>query len=144
MPEAVIVATARTPIGRANKGSLTECRPDDLAGLIIKDVLGKVPSLDPQTVEDVIVGCGQPGGEADRVPAVAQPVRRGSRHGPPDPPEVKPIAGSVHRSLVRRRSLVAGRPTDSSPTRQDRGRLPLRRDAASGNNLPRVSKITSN
>ena len=38
MPEAVIVATARTPIGRANKGSLTECRPDDLAGFIIKDV----------------------------------------------------------------------------------------------------------
>ena len=64
MPEAVIVATARTPIGRANKGSLTECRPDDLAGFIIKDVLGKVPSLDPQTVEDVILGCGQPGGEA--------------------------------------------------------------------------------
>ena len=47
MPEAVIVATARTPIGRANKGSLTECRPDDLAGFIIKDVLGKVPALDP-------------------------------------------------------------------------------------------------
>ena len=64
MPEAVIVATARTPIGRANKGSLTECRPDDLAGFIIEDVLGKVPSLDPQTVEDVILGCGQPGGEA--------------------------------------------------------------------------------
>ena len=64
MPEAVIVATARTPIGRANKGSLTECRPDDLAGFIIKDVLGKVPSLDPQVVEDVILGCGQPGGEA--------------------------------------------------------------------------------
>jgi acetyl-CoA C-acetyltransferase len=64
MPEAVIVATARTPIGRANKGSLTECRPDDLSGLIIKAVLDKVPALDPQTVEDVIWGCGQPGGEA--------------------------------------------------------------------------------
>jgi acetyl-CoA C-acetyltransferase len=64
MPEAVIVATARTPIGRANKGSLTECRPDDLSALIIKSVLGKVPQLDPQLVEDVIWGCGQPGGEA--------------------------------------------------------------------------------
>ena len=64
MPEAVIVATARTPIGRANKGSLTECRPDDLSGHIIKAVLDKVPGLDPQTVEDVIWGCGQPGGEA--------------------------------------------------------------------------------
>jgi acetyl-CoA C-acetyltransferase len=64
MPEAVIVATARTPIGRANKGSLTECRPDDLAGFIIKTVLDKVPALDPQTVEDVILGCAQPAGEA--------------------------------------------------------------------------------
>ena len=64
MPEAVIVATARTPIGRANKGSLTECRPDDLSALIIMSVLEKVPSLDPQTVEDIIWGCGQPGGEA--------------------------------------------------------------------------------
>jgi acetyl-CoA C-acetyltransferase len=64
MPEAVIVATARTPIGRANKGSLTECRPDDLSGHIIKALLEKVPSVDPQTVEDVIWGCGQPGGEA--------------------------------------------------------------------------------
>src|SRR6478752_6704960 len=52
MPEAVIVATARTPIGRANKGSLTECRPDDLSALIIKALLAKLPSLDPQTVED--------------------------------------------------------------------------------------------
>ncbi|MDQ2650966.1 MAG: acetyl-CoA C-acetyltransferase [Actinomycetota bacterium] len=64
MPEAVIVATARTPIGRANKGSLTECRPDDLSGFIIKTVLEKVPALDPQSVEDIILGCGQPGGEA--------------------------------------------------------------------------------
>jgi len=64
MPEAVIVATARTPIGRANKGSLTECRPDDLSALIISSVLEKVPTLDPQLIEDVIWGCGQPGGEA--------------------------------------------------------------------------------
>ena len=47
MPEAVIVATARTPIGRANKGSLVDCRPDDLSALIIDAVLAKVPSLDP-------------------------------------------------------------------------------------------------
>ena len=64
MPEAVIVATARTPIGRANKGTMTEFRPDDLSGFIIKALLEKVPGLDPQTVEDVIWGCGQPGGEA--------------------------------------------------------------------------------
>ncbi len=64
MPEAVIVATARTPIGRANKGSLIECRPDDLSALIISAVLAKVPQLDPTQVEDVIWGCGQPAGEA--------------------------------------------------------------------------------
>ena len=64
MPEAVIVSTARTPIGRANKGSLVNCRPDDLSALIIKAALDKVPNLDPNLVEDVILGCGQPAGEA--------------------------------------------------------------------------------
>ena len=64
MPEAVIVATARTPIGRANKGSLVDCRPDDLSGFIISALLAKVPSLDPGLIEDVIWGCGQPAGEA--------------------------------------------------------------------------------
>ena len=64
MPEAVIVATGRTPIGRANKGSLIECRPDDLSALVIKTVLGKVPQLKATDVEDVLMGCGQPAGEA--------------------------------------------------------------------------------
>jgi acetyl-CoA C-acetyltransferase len=64
MPEAVIVATGRTPIGRANKGSLVDCRPDDLAALAVGAVLEKLPSLDPAAVEDVIVGCAQPSGEA--------------------------------------------------------------------------------
>src|SRR5215510_9248965 len=64
MPEAVIVATARTPIGRANKGSLVECRPDDLSAVIISAVLEKVPQLDAAQVEDIIWGCGQPAGEA--------------------------------------------------------------------------------
>ena len=64
MPEAVIVATGRTPIGRAMKGSLVDCRPDDLTALVVKTVLEKLPQLDPQTVEDVIVGCAQPAGES--------------------------------------------------------------------------------
>jgi acetyl-CoA C-acetyltransferase len=64
MPEAVIVATGRTPIGRANKGSLVDCRPDDLTTHVLKAVLAQVPQLDPTTVEDVIVGCGQPAGES--------------------------------------------------------------------------------
>jgi acetyl-CoA C-acetyltransferase len=64
MPDAVIVATGRTPIGRAFKGSLIECRPDDLAALAIKEVVGKVPQLDPAEIEDIVLGCGQPGGES--------------------------------------------------------------------------------
>ncbi len=64
MPEAVIVATGRTPIGRAMKGSLVECRPDDLAANVIKAVLEKVPQLDPNSVEDLMLGSGQPAGEA--------------------------------------------------------------------------------
>jgi acetyl-CoA C-acetyltransferase len=64
MPEAVIVATGRTPIGRAFKGSLVDMRPDDLTALVIRTVLAKLPELDPQSVEDVIVGCGQPAGES--------------------------------------------------------------------------------
>jgi acetyl-CoA C-acetyltransferase len=62
--DAVIVATARTPIGRANKGSLVDCRPDDLGAGIIEALLAKVPALDPAEVEDVIWGCAQPAGES--------------------------------------------------------------------------------
>jgi len=63
MPEAVIVSTARTPIGRAFKGSLIEMRPDDLAAIAVKAALAKVPNLDPSTVEDLMIGCAQPAGE---------------------------------------------------------------------------------
>ena len=63
MSDAVIVATSRTPIGRANKGSLAEARPDDMSAFIIKDVLSKVPQLQPDQVEDILWGTGQPGGE---------------------------------------------------------------------------------
>ncbi len=64
MPEAVIVATARTPIGRAFKGSLVDLRPDDLTALIVRTLLEQVPELDPHSVEDLIVGCGSPAGES--------------------------------------------------------------------------------
>ncbi|HZA39787.1 MAG TPA: acetyl-CoA C-acyltransferase [Actinomycetota bacterium] len=60
MPEAVIVAASRTPIGRAKKGSLVDARPDDLAAFAVKDVLAKVPEVDPGEVVDVMVGCGFP------------------------------------------------------------------------------------
>jgi len=60
VPEAVIVATARSPIGRAFKGSLKDVRPDDLATTIVQAVLDKVPSLDPATLDDLMLGCAEP------------------------------------------------------------------------------------
>src|SRR6266568_4090329 len=63
MPEAVIVATARSPIGRAFKGSLTTIRPDDLTGQMVTAALAQVPQLDPADIGDLMLGCGLPGGE---------------------------------------------------------------------------------
>src|SRR3954453_16847368 len=63
MPEAVIVAATRSPIGRANKGSLVDLRPDELTAQIVTAALAKVPQLDPHDVDDLILGCGLPGGE---------------------------------------------------------------------------------
>jgi acetyl-CoA C-acetyltransferase len=75
MPEAVIVSTARSPIGRAMKGSLIGMRPDDLAAQMVRAALDKVPALNPHQIHDLILGCGQPGGESGfnlgRVVAVA-------------------------------------------------------------------------
>ncbi|MFC6010765.1 acetyl-CoA C-acetyltransferase [Nocardia lasii] len=64
MPEAVIVATARSPIGRAGKGSLKDMRPDDLTVQMVRAALAQVPALDPAEVEDLVLGCGQPAGES--------------------------------------------------------------------------------
>jgi len=63
MPEAVIVAHTRTPIGRAMKGSLKDVRADDLAAQAIESVLSSVPELDREEIGDLILGCGLPGGE---------------------------------------------------------------------------------
>src|SRR5919199_1667156 len=63
MPEAVIVAAARSPIGRAHKGSLTTIRPDDLTVQVVSAALAQVPQLDPADVDDLMLGCGLPGGE---------------------------------------------------------------------------------
>ncbi|WP_330250239.1 acetyl-CoA C-acetyltransferase [Nocardia sp. NBC_00565] len=63
MPEAVIVSTARSPIGRAVKGSLADIRPDDLTTQIVRAALDKVPALDPAQIDDLVLGCGSPGGE---------------------------------------------------------------------------------
>jgi acetyl-CoA C-acetyltransferase len=64
MTEAVIVATARSPIGRAAKGSLVDLRPDDMSAQIVKALMAKVPQVPASAVEDLIMGCGQPAGEA--------------------------------------------------------------------------------
>jgi acetyl-CoA C-acetyltransferase len=63
MPEAVIVSTARSPIGRAMKGSLVSIRPDDLAAQMVRAALDKVEGLNPHQIDDLILGCGLPGGE---------------------------------------------------------------------------------
>jgi len=63
VPEAVIVATARTPIGRAFKGSMTEIRADDLTATIVEAAMAKVPRLSAADVDDLVLGCGLPGGE---------------------------------------------------------------------------------
>lgn len=64
MPEAVIVAIARSSIGRAYKGSLRDVRPDDLAVQMVNAVLAKTPQLDPRDIEGLVLGSAQPGGEA--------------------------------------------------------------------------------
>ncbi|HXJ05859.1 MAG TPA: acetyl-CoA C-acyltransferase [Candidatus Acidoferrum sp.] len=63
MPEAVIVSSIRTPVGKAFKGSLRATRPDDLAALAIKEALARVPGLDAKEIDDVILGCAMPEGE---------------------------------------------------------------------------------
>ncbi len=63
MPEAVIVAAARSPIGRAVKGSLAGIRPDDLTAQLVRAALAQVPQLDLADVDDLMLGCGLPGGE---------------------------------------------------------------------------------
>ncbi|MDT0441665.1 acetyl-CoA C-acetyltransferase [Streptomyces johnsoniae] len=63
MPEAVIVSAARSPIGRAGKGSLKDLRPDDLTATVIRAALDRVPALDPADLDDLLLGCGLPGGE---------------------------------------------------------------------------------
>jgi acetyl-CoA C-acetyltransferase len=60
VPEAVIVATARSPIGRAMKGSLVDVRPDHLVATIVRAALDKVPGLDPRTLDDLMLGCAEP------------------------------------------------------------------------------------
>ncbi|HWL45131.1 MAG TPA: acetyl-CoA C-acetyltransferase [Ilumatobacter sp.] len=63
-PEAVIVATARSPIGRAHKGSLVGLRPDDMAAQIVRALMDSAPQVSADAIDDLVLGCGQPFGEA--------------------------------------------------------------------------------
>lgn len=63
MTEAVIVSAARSPIGRAGKGSLKDMRPDELAAQMVRAALDQVPGLDPAEIVDLMMGCAQPAGE---------------------------------------------------------------------------------
>ncbi len=82
MPEAVIVSTARSPIGRAVKGSLKDMRPDDLSVQMIQAALAKVPGLDPREITDLHLGVGQPAGESGHNLARAVAVLSGMDHLP--------------------------------------------------------------
>src|SRR6266545_6711572 len=63
MREVVIASAVRTPVGRANKGTLRSTRPDDLAATVIRGALDRVPQLDAREIEDVILGCAMPEAE---------------------------------------------------------------------------------
>ncbi len=82
MTEAVIVATARSPIGRAGKGSLKDMRPDDLTVQMVRAALAKVPGLDPMDITDLMLGVGQPAGEAGNNLGRAVAVLAGLDHLP--------------------------------------------------------------
>jgi len=77
MREAVVVVSSRTPLAKSFRGSFNLTRPDDLAAHCIKDVLGKVPQLDPREIEDVILGCGQPHGAQGTNVARVATIRAG-------------------------------------------------------------------
>jgi acetyl-CoA C-acetyltransferase len=82
MPEAVVVATARSPIGRAAKGSLAEMRPDDLTVQMVQAALAKVPQLDRRDIDDLMLGVGQPAGESGNNLARVVAVLAGMDHLP--------------------------------------------------------------
>ena len=82
MSEAVIVSTARSPIGRAFKGSLKDVRPDDLAATIVTAAMAKIPGLDPRVVDDLYLGCAEPSGEQGANMARVVAVLAGFDHLP--------------------------------------------------------------
>jgi acetyl-CoA acyltransferase len=83
MPEAFIVSSVRTPVGRAAKGALRTCRPDDLAAIAIREAIARVPELSPAEVDDVILGCAMPEAEQGMNVARIASLRAGLPVGVP-------------------------------------------------------------
>ena len=106
MPEAVIVSAARSPIGRANKGSLKDFRPDDLTALIAQAALDKIPALDPKDVDDFLLGCGLPGGEAGN--NMARVVTTLMGHEIPGATITRYCSSSVQTSRMAFHAIKAG------------------------------------
>src|SRR6266480_6565471 len=83
MKEAVIVAGVRTAVGKAPRGTLRTTRPDDMAATVIEDLLRRVPSLSPESIDDVILGCATPEGESGTNVARIAALRAGLPHSVP-------------------------------------------------------------
>src|SRR3954462_6646321 len=107
MPEAVIAAAARSPIGRAFKGSLKDLRPDDLAATITRAALDQVPELDPTDIDDLMLGCGLPGGEQGFNMARIVAVLMGMDHLP-GPPVTRYCSSSLQTTRMALHAIRAG------------------------------------
>ena len=104
MREAVVVASSRTALAKSFRGSFNMTRPDDLTAHCIKDVLGKVPGLDPREVEDVVLGCGQPHGPQGSNVARISAMLAGLPHrlgAPRSTASVLPACRRLHWLLTR-------------------------------------------
>jgi acetyl-CoA C-acetyltransferase len=107
MPEAVIVAAVRSPIGRAFKGSLVSVRPDDLTAQIVRAALDRVPELDPRDIDDLVLGCGLPGGEQGYNMARVVAVELGFDHLP-GTTVTRYCASSVQSTRMALHAIKAG------------------------------------
>ncbi|MFT0745553.1 thiolase family protein [Synechococcus sp. RC10B2] len=106
--EAVIVAAARTPIGKAPRGSLRHTRPDDLAAMSIQAVLARCPAVDPQEIEDVIFGCATPEGESGMNIARVAALRAGLSQSTPGATVNRFCASGLEAVAIAAERICAG------------------------------------
>ena len=120
MREAVIVSSVRTPVGKASKGALRATRPDDLAAIAMQEAIRRVPGLDPKDIEDVVLGCAMPEGEAGMNVARIASQRAGL---PPEIPAItinrfcssglQAIAMAAERIMVGHADVILAGGTES-------------------------------